>query len=264
MGKIKTGVQLYMVRDCISSEDQIRSTLKSIKDAGFDAIELCGFLMDPKYDWLKLVKESGLAVCASHEIFEELVEDTDKFIQKAKDFNTEYMVCAGTMKTDAESLSSVKDMIEKLNKLGREFKDAGIKLLYHNHNMEFAKPDDGDKTMMDLIIEGTDPDLVWFEFDSYWTAIGGANPEVWMKKLGERLRYHHINDCRIVPQEPGNPCRTATGCELGKGILEIPSLIAIDRQSDVEYIVLETHEGFVDGCPIKSLQISAEYLAKNL
>lgn len=264
MSKMKTGVQLYMVRDCIGSEEQIVSTLKSIKEAGYDAIELCGFLMDPKYDWLKLVQESGLEVCASHEIFEEMIEDSDKFIKKAKDFKTDYMVCAGTLKTDAESLASVKDMIAKLNELGKKFKDGGIQLLYHNHNMEFAKPDGGDKTMMELLIEGTDPELVWFEFDSYWTAIGGANPEAWMKRLGKRQRYHHINDCRIVPQEPGNPCRTATGSELGRGIMELSSLLAVDKENGVEVIVLETHEGWVDGCPIQSLKDSAAYLAKNL
>lgn len=261
---MKTAVQLYMVRDCIASEAEIQSTLASIKEAGYDAIELCGFLMDAKWDWVRLVKESGLEVCSSHEIFEEMVEEPEKFIQKAKDFNTKYMVCAGTMKTDAESLASVNSLIAKLNELGKKFRDAGITLLYHNHNMEFAKPDGGDKTMMQLLIEGTDPELVAFEFDSYWTAIGGANPEAWMKRLGGRLKYHHINDCRIVPQEPGNPCRVPTGCELGKGILEMEQLIAIDKETKVEYIVLETHEGWVDGCPIKSLKTSAEYLAKKL
>ena len=70
-----------------------------------------------------------------------------------------------------------------------------------------------------------------------------------------------IPDNRVAA---GNPCRVPTGCELGKGILEMEQLIAIDKETKVEYIVLETHEGWVDGCPIKSLKTSAEYLAKKL
>ena len=122
---MKTAVQLYMVRDCIASEAEIQSTLASIKEAGYDAIELCGFLMDAKWDWIRLVKESGLEVCSSHEIFEEMVEEPEKFIQKARDFNTKYMVCAGTMKTDAESLASVNSLIAKLNELGEKIPRRG-------------------------------------------------------------------------------------------------------------------------------------------
>ena len=48
--------------------------------------------------------------------------------------------------------------------------------------------------------------------------------------------------------------------ELGYGNMDLDTLSAIAIKNGVEGVVLETHKNWVDNDPIKSLQVSAEYM----
>ena len=80
-----------------------------------------------------------------------------------------------------------------MTRAGEKLKESGLSLLYHNHNVELLPVQPGLRAY-DVLIEGTDPSYVNFEFDSYWFTDGGADAKVWMKKLGERMRLWHVTD----------------------------------------------------------------------
>lgn len=44
---IKKAVQQFMLGKVLNSENEARKTLASIKAAGYDGIELCGFMLHP-------------------------------------------------------------------------------------------------------------------------------------------------------------------------------------------------------------------------
>ena len=57
----------------------------------------------------------------------------------------------------------LKERIEIYNQAGRMAKEAGMTFYYHNHFHEFQLF--GGKTIMDIIMDETDPDLVKLELD---------------------------------------------------------------------------------------------------
>jgi sugar phosphate isomerase/epimerase len=150
-----------------------------------------------------------------------------------------------------------------MNEAGKALSEEGIRLLYHNHNCELQKVT-SDKTAYQVIIEETNPEYVNFEFDSYWMADGGANVSDIMKQLGSRMKLWHINDRGYTKSGPYmTPILKEDATELGNGNMDLDMLSAIAIENGVEGIILETHQNWVDNDPIKSLEVSAEYMLKN-
>ena len=80
------GIQQFMLGSVMNNEAQTRDTLRAIRQAGYEGIELCSFMTHPtglmvrlltraagmptgsggKLDWPGLVRESGLRVISLH------------------------------------------------------------------------------------------------------------------------------------------------------------------------------------------------------
>ncbi|WNS46078.1 TIM barrel protein [Paenibacillus sp. MMS20-IR301] len=279
---ITTAVQQIMIGTMSDNYDHALQTLLNIKNAGYESIELNDFMIHKtsllvklmtqfsgmpigsggKLDWPKLIEESGLQVISLHSNLGSIEDDAGAIAKEAKKFGTDTVVITGMYQFDYSSLDKVKELAGRLNEAGKALADEGIRLLYHNHNVELQKVT-AEKTAYDIIIEETDPAYVNFEFDSYWMADGGANVPALMEKLGSRMKLWHINDRGHTKAGPYmTPILKENATELGYGNMDLDTLAAIAIKNGVEGVILETHKNWIDNDPIKSLQVSAEYMQK--
>ena len=74
-----------------------------------------------------------------------------------------------------------KNLANILDELGLKAKNAGLKLLYHNHDFEFKKDEDG-IVPIDYLLENCNPDLVNFQMDLFWVTKAGADPLAYFEK----------------------------------------------------------------------------------
>ena len=277
---IKTGVQQIMLGTMCNNYENALQTLLNIKHAGYDSIELNDFMSQKssmlvklmtkfsgmsignadKLDWSKLIKESGLNVISLHSDLVSIENNPKSIANRAKKFGTDTIVITGMYKFDYSNLNDVKELAQRLNKVGKALSEEGIRLLYHNHNCELQKVT-SEKTAYDIIIENTDPKYVNFEFDSYWMIDGGANVQALMEKLGSRMKLWHINDRGCTQSGPYmTPILKEDATELGHGNIDLDTLSSIAIKNGVEGIVLETHQNWIDNDPIKSIQVSSKYI----
>lgn len=100
----KKAVQQFMLGTVLNNETQARETLAALKNAGYDGIELCGFMIHPigfmvklltkaagmpvgkgeNLDWHKLVQEAGLSVVSLHTDLGSLERDAKAVAQEAR------------------------------------------------------------------------------------------------------------------------------------------------------------------------------------
>ena len=277
---MKKAVQQFMLGTVMNNEKQTRETLRAMKEAGYDGIELCGFMIHPmgmmvrlltqaagmpvgkggNLDWHTLIKESGLQVVSLHLDLGTLERDVQAAAGEAKAFGTKYIVITGMYRFDYGSEAAVRELAQRLNKAGKALKEQGIELLYHNHNCELRKVNTA-QTAYDVLLEETDPSYVNFEFDSYWFAEGGADPLYWMRKLGNRMKLWHINDrgSRMAGASM-TPILKTDSMELGTGNMPLDALMEQSKSADVDAVILESHRNWIDKSPVKSFQLSAKYL----
>ena len=279
-GNITTAVQQIMIGTKCGNEQTARETLKSIKNAGIDAIELNDFMIHKtgitvklmtkfagmpvgnggKLDWPSLIEESGLSVISLHTYLNSIEEDPKMVADEAKCFGTDTVVLTAMYNFDYSDEANVKELAHRLNEAGKALSEHGVRLLYHNHNVEMQKVN-SEQTAYDIIIEETDPAYVNFEFDSYWMTDAGANVPALMERLGNRMKLWHINDRGCSKTGPYyTPIVEENATELGYGNMDLDLLSKIAISNEVEGVILETHQNWVDKDPIKSIQRSAEYL----
>lgn len=272
-------IQQFHLRTVIGTEKRARDVLHAMKDAGYDGIELCGFMIKKmpiivrvltqlagmpigrsgKLDWKQLIAESGLKVVSIHEDLGSILKKSQDIIAEAKEYGTDYVVVTGMHRFDFSDKQAVLELADKLNQAGKLLEEGGIHLLYHNHNCEFRKVEPG-KTAYQLLVEKTDSQYVNFEFDSYWPAEAGCDTLELMNFLGKRMKLYHINDRGTRVKGVTGSILKSDSMELGCGNMNLKELISIAKKNNVEAIILESHRNWVEKSPVKSFQQSAEFL----
>ena len=273
-------VQQFMLGTVMNNEAQARDTMQKMKAAGYDGNELCGFMIHPaglmvrlmtkaagmpvgkggRLDWKGLVKDSGLQVVSLHTDLGSVERDPAAVAAEAKDFGTKYAVITGMYRFAYGEEKAVRELAERLNKVGEAVRKEGVSLLYHNHNCELQRVSSS-RRGYDILLEETDPAAVNFEFDSYWFAEGGADPLEWMERLGSRMKLWHINDRGARLAGPAmTPILKTDSAELGTGNMPLEALAEQAKRANVEAVVLESHRNWVEKSPVKSFQVSAEFL----
>lgn len=276
----RKAVQQFMLGSVLKNEASVKETLASIREAGYDSIELCGFMLHPmgflvrmltkaagmpvgsggNLDWEHLVKESGLHVVSIHQDLGSIERDARAVAEEARRFGTDTVVITGMYRFDYGSEEAVRQLAHRLNEAGERLAEQDIRLLYHNHNCELRKTG-GQKCAYDILLDETDSAYVGFEFDSYWFTEGGADAKWWMRRLGSRMKLWHINDRGTRLAGPAmTPILKTDSMELGTGNMDLDGLAEIARQNGVEAVILESHRNWIDNSPVKSLQLSAKWL----
>lgn len=279
---MKTYVQQIMLGTVTGNEKSARETLTRIADAGYDGLELNRFMVHPsswmvramtkmagmptgnggKLDWRALVKESGLSVASLHCDLGSLEREADQVVEEALGFGTDRIVITGMYRFDYTGIDNVRNLARRLNDVGEKLRSKGVSLLYHNHNIELLKVGEN-MTAYDVLIDQTEPELVGFEFDSFWFTDGGADAKAWMRRLGSRMKMWHVTDRGARQSGPSmTPILKSTSVELGTGSMDLEGLLLIAGENGVEDVVLESHRDWIDKDPVKSLELSSSWLNK--
>ena len=275
-------VQQFMLGTVLNNEAQVRDTLQKMKEAGYEGIELCSFMIHPtpfvvklltkaagmpvgnggKPDWVSLIREAGMNVPAVHQYLDAIERDPAAAAAECAAFGTDTVVITGMYRFDYLNQEKLLDLARRLNQAGSALKQNGIRLLYHNHNAEFVPVQPG-CSAYHLLQKETDPEMVNFEFDSYWCADAGVDPLREMQHLRNRMKLWHIND-RGCRKAGFTPIYKMDSMELGTGTMDLTSMMTQAKENGCEAVILESHRNWIDGSPIKSIQLSAEFLNRQV
>ncbi len=269
-----------MLGTVTGSEAAARATLKRIRTVGYDGLELNRFMIHPtslmvrlmtraagmpagnggRLDWKALTEEAGLSVISLHTDLGSLEREADRVAEEAGQLHTDTVVITGMYRFDYGNEKNVRELASRLNKAGETLKQRGIGLLYHNHNVELLQVKSGQRAF-EILLSETDPARVNFEFDSYWFADGGADAKAWMRRLGNRMKLWHVTDRGSRQSGPAvTPILKCDSMELGTGNMDLDGMKEIALENGVQGIVLESHRNWIDRDPIRSLELSAQWL----
>ena len=246
----KLGLQLYTIRDFMTTEEDIRESFAKIKAAGYDQAQTAGCAI--AYDKFgALAKEYGIEIIGTHDDFDMMVNDFDKALENHKLLGTTNMGTGGLWTDDPEEIA---DFIEKANVVAKKAAANGMKFTYHNQSHEFVRLSNG-KTMMEMLVEGLDKDNATFCLDTFWVQHGGADPREWIEKLAGRIDILHLKDMERVKDGSQRITSIGNGNMNWKGILESA------EKAGVKYYVVEQDDNWSPNC-FAAVKKSAEYLSQ--
>ena len=201
-------VQMYSARS-ILNHDNYADILKEISAMGYTAVEAASYdgengliYGDTPEVFKEKVEAAGMKALSAHVsrgLSREELDNHDltaalewwaKCIDVHKRAGMEYLVTPAI--GGQRDLKDLQVYCDYLNEVGRRCKEAGLKYGYHNHAYEFEKVEG--EVMYDYMLQHTDPELVFYQMDVYWTVIGKASPVAYFKKYPGRFRMLHIKD----------------------------------------------------------------------
>ncbi|MCR2821744.1 sugar phosphate isomerase/epimerase family protein [Lederbergia panacisoli] len=280
---LKVGVQLYSVRNSLKAEPF--KTLEKIAQAGYKYVEAAnhnaleddgvGFGLSAK-EMKKALEDLGLSIIGCH-INPLNLERLPAVLDYHQELGNKQIGCDIEF-FPYEDMDYLRRRCELFNKVGELCKERGMRYYYHNHYQEFQRF--GEKTVYELIMEHTDPELVFIEMDTYWIMRGGQDPLKLIEQYRDRLILLHQKD---FPKDSPQPVNMFDGTindkesisfslfeetkdprcftEIGTGTMPIQEIInAAVTAPNMEYIVLEQDHTDLD--EIDSIKASMEAFQK--
>jgi len=230
------GVQAYTFRHAFPKD--VAATLDTIKMMGFTEIEGGGGRMSPE-EFRKLCEERGISIPSTGAGYEQLVKDPQAVADRAKALGAKFVMTAWIPhKTGAFNFENAKKAVEDFNTVGKVLRDNGITFCYHVHGYEFWPHEKG--TLLDYIIQNTNPQYVSFEMDIMWTHFGGGDPVALLKKYPGRWKLMHLKDLRKgTPKDMTGLTPDENDVPLGTGELDIPAILKAAKKAGVVHYFIE-------------------------
>ncbi len=140
---------------------------------------------------IEIAKELGIKIIGTHTGLPYLEENTETAIKDHKLMDTTN--CGIGAWTQYDTKEEVEDFIKRANSLADKLYEHGMKFTYHNHSHEFMHID-GKTTIMDMLVEGLNPEKTSFVLDTCWVANAGGCVRHWLEKLAGRVDILHLKD----------------------------------------------------------------------
>ena len=269
-GDLPVALQLYTVRDNVA-EDFV-GTLVKVKEMGYDGVEFAG-LYDHSPAQIKHWCDSvGLVALSAHVPFDEMVQDIDKVIADYKAIGCEYIVVPYVSEECHPDGENFFNMIEDIKTWGKKAHEAGLTLLYHNHDFEFKKLDNG-QCGLDYMYENVPADYLQTELDQCWVKYAGYDPVEYLQKYSGRSPVVHLKDFYKEGEQEGDPYaligiddgeeKKNTAFEfrpVGYGVQDIPAIIEAAKAAGSKWLVVEQDQPSMGKTPLECAETSMEYL----
>ena len=248
------GIQLYMVRDDMKKDPA--GTLKKLGEMGYTQIESFGgdegiFWGKTNKEFYNMAKNYGLRLVSSH--YEGNNEGFEKTAALSADIGMKYLIYP--WKGPQKSIDDFKKIADEFNGYGAICKKHGLRFAYHPHDYPYKKIDG--QLPINVLLDHTDPGLVDFEMDFYYTVTEGQDPEFYIKKYKPRFRLCHMRDVMKVRLPAGSQDESA--CDLGDGMIHYRHLLSTALANGMEYYFVEQSRLFHETA-LQSAAVNEKYL----
>ncbi len=233
-------LQTYTLRDALASD--FAGVIRRVAQIGYVGVEpSLGVLGTSVERAARLFKELGLEVPSMHAALP-LGDEQQEVLEAAAAFGCPRII-SGKGPDAFRTPDLVRQACLEFNEAAAVARAHGLVFGLHNHWWEFQRL--GERYVYEIMLEHLDPDI-FFQIDTYWVRVAGADPAAVVRQLGARVPLLHIKD--------GPGTREAPMVAAGSGIMDFPA-IARAGAGTVEWMIIE-----LDRCATDMLEaVEASY-----
>ena len=223
----RIGIQLYTMRRLMPANDRqaVRRVLNWLGRAGYTQVEMAGYYGFTARQVRNWLDDAGLRAVSGHDPLDIAVPDgqwESKYQKTLEDANTNGPEAHGLRLVPGALHGGVLQVPRRpLQQGGRDGARAGLQFFYHNHDFEFTNKQADGSPLYDILLKGTDPNLVKFELDLFWIIEGGENPLEYLSRDPARFPAYHVKD-RTWKDRPNAPDFE----DVGPGAIDFPDIFA--------------------------------------
>ncbi|MET7876508.1 sugar phosphate isomerase/epimerase family protein [Micromonospora profundi] len=254
----RISIQLYTLRDQLAAD--LPGTLTALRRIGYRRVEHAGFVGRTATQFRAALDAAGLRSTSGHVGIPQPFDAAtwERALAEANVVGCKKIVHPYFGRDEQgrpiRDPAVYRALARDLNQAGRLAERAGLDFGYHNHQLEFVPLTNG-STGFEILAGQTDPRLVHFELDLYWTWRGAHDPVDVIRANRGRVRQVHVKDLDV---EGGF-------ADLGDGVIDFGRIFAHEREAGIEeYIVERDDAGTPPRAPADALdtaRVGFDYLA---
>jgi sugar phosphate isomerase/epimerase len=243
----RLGIQLFTVRDQVASLG-FEAVFAELSRQGYKEVEFAGYSAQGRRwsneELRTLLRRYGLKGVGSHVNYHSanpaaysFTTQLDQVLTDAEEIGLRYIGTASSPgQRYGETVDGYTRAAEDFNTFGAAARARGLRFYQHNHSGEFAL--ENGTRLYDVILEQTDPRLVFFELDIFWAYVGqsrfpGFKPHEYPWFQPQRFPLFHVKD----GIENGGPSFGWTMTDVGDGDIAFePFFCGLDTD-DHHYLV---------------------------
>ena len=244
----RIGLALYTVRQLAARD--FEGTLRAIADIGYRDLDMYPDVggLQPR-ETRALLDRFGLACRSSRIATSAMARDLDRAVDAANVLGARWLTLANVPAPERTSLGDWERLIGTINRAAEVARRGGLTLCYHNHDFEL-QPMSG-QVPFEMLLSGTDADLVRLQMDVYWMTKAGRNPVDEIRRLTGRVATLHLKDMDGTPQRG-----IAT---VGAGIIDFAAVLRAASEAKVADVFVEEDE---PADPMEAARRSHAHLAR--
>lgn len=270
MLKLPVAVQIYSVREDAAKDFQ--GTLQKIKDMGYQGVELAGLYGLPAEEVRRMLDLIGLAAISAHVPIHELMADAEGTIDNYVTIGCSYIAIPHLDEDMRPGTPGFLVFVASLPAIARKCRDKGLTLLYHNHDFEFVRMENGEYGL-DYLYQAVPADLLQTELDTCWINVAGESPAAYIRKYANRCPVVHFKDFYMGDRNKGGKLYELIGTKveksernstfefrpIGQGLQNVPEMLQAAQESGAKWIIVE-QDLSVGRTPLEAIAMSIKYL----
>lgn len=269
MKKFPVALQLYSVRDAM--KESVEDTLKAVAAMGYQGVEFAGLFDLAPAEMKALCEKYGLVPISAHVPYVEMVADPEKVIGNYAAIGCKFVVIPH-YHWNFNDGETYEGFLKNVRMLGAVAKSKGMTLLYHNHDFEFEKMDNGEYRLTNLYND-VSADLLETQLDVCWVNVGGENPATFLRRYDGRTPIVHLKDFAgqksdkmyaLIGVDDGDQKDDAPQAfefrPVGYGLQDFPAILEASTASGADWVVVEQDMPSMGKTPLECAAMSREYL----
>ena len=167
------------------------------------------------------------------------------------------------------TVEDVKPEAARYNEYGKIAQQFGIKLLRHNHTVEFIPCQGSGEVPYTILLAETDPELVAFQMDIGWVSVAGQDPIALFHQHPGRFVLWHVKDaaclkCLPPTSDQGGRMAAARLVPVGEGDVDYGEIFKYAGVAGMKHFVIEQDSAADWGDAMAAARVSYEHLHATL
>ena len=203
-----------------------------------------GFFGHSVGEMKSMLSDAGISVPALHTDLDTLQNAMGSLSEGAKTLGATYVILPAIPDDKRKTLDDYRKMADAFNRIGEAAKKSGVSFGYHNHGYGLKEIEG--KIPLEVLLDNTDPKLVYLEMDLFWTTAGGADPVALLEKYKNRYKLMHVKDMSKLMRFSGDGGNSSQWIELfpymttaGNGVLDLKKILTKAKESGVDHFIVE-------------------------
>ncbi len=280
------GLELYTVRDMIAKD--YPGTLEKVAQIGYKEIEPAeGYNHMSPRAFRAMIDRLGLRMPSTHSgITEGADAAVERRLEGFRIMGIQYTSLDASRPsrggvrqpfTPAErarmiarmsrsrTVDEVKREAAVYNRYGKLAQKFGIKILRHNHTMEFQRCQGSTVTPYDILLSETNPEVVVMQMDIGWAEVAGQNPIQWFHKHPGRFVLWHVKDvaclkCLPPVTDEFARLRAARLVPVGEGDINYENIFKHASLAGMKHFAIEQDSAADWGDSMAAARVSFQHL----